>query len=246
MSTVHHLHIGETTIPYVVRFSSSAKRKRIVVTPEHVEVVAPDGAHLEGPDGITAFVETKKRWMFDAAREVAEQHRKLLTQNYASGAKLQYRGRWLMLRVEAGNVDAVEIRCRSKFEVTVPRCLVGDERLKAVKTAFDTWLHERARRDLLRFGHRHEKRLGVSPSGYRLSDAKTHWGSLGKDEVVRVHWRLAQAPAAAMEYVVAHELAHVIERNHSPEFWAVVGKALPDWPERKAMLERWEVEHRAV
>ena len=54
------------------------------------------------------------------------------------------------------------------------------------------------------------------------------------------------APAAAMEYVVAHEVAHLVHRHHSPEFWVTLARALPDWEERKAMLERWEGEHRAV
>lgn len=242
----HSLQVGDTAIPYAVRYSAKASRKRIVVTPEGVEVVAPAGTPLEGQGGVYAFVDAKRRWLFDAAREVEERHRKLLTQKYASGAKLQYRGRWLMLDVQAADVDRVEIACRSKFHVLVPALLEGMERLAAVKAAFDAWLRERARRDLLRFGRRHQERLGVEIAGFRLSNAESRWGSLGKDGVVRVHWRLVQAPAAAMEYVVAHEVAHALHRNHSPEFWQTVGRVLPDWPERKALLERWEGEHRAV
>lgn len=243
---MHSLQVGDTTIPYEVRYSSKASRKRIVVTPGGVEVVAPAGTPLEGRDGVYAFVYAKRRWMFDASREVAEQHRKLLTQKYTSGAKLQYRGRWLMLDVQAGDVDTVQITCRSKFQVVVPRHLDGVEGLEAIRSAFDAWLRERALRDLRRFGRRHEARLDVQAEGYRLSDAKRRWGSLGRDDIVRVHWRLVQAPAAAMEYVVAHEVAHLVHRNHSPEFWATLARALPDWAERKAMLERWEGEHRAV
>jgi predicted metal-dependent hydrolase len=51
---------------------------------------------------------------------------------------------------------------------------------------------------------------------------------------------------AAMEYVVAHEVTHLLERNHSEAFWATLAKTLPDWQERKAMLEHWEGDHRAV
>jgi predicted metal-dependent hydrolase len=51
---------------------------------------------------------------------------------------------------------------------------------------------------------------------------------------------------AALEYVVAHEVAHLIHRNHSPEFWAALSRTMPDWSERKAMLEAWEHDHRAV
>ena len=240
------LTVGNTDISYEVRFSTQAARKRIEVTPAGVDVVAPVGTSLEGTDGVLAYLDRKRRWVFDAVREIEAKHKRLLTQRYASGAKLQYRGRWLMLDVQAGEVEHVEIACRSKFHVTVPEGLEGVPKLEAIREAFDEWLRDRALRDLRRFGRVHEAALGVEASGYRLSDAKERWGSLGRDGVVRVHWRLVQAPMATMEYVVAHEVAHLIERNHSPEFWATLARTLPDWAERKVMLERWEGEHRAV
>ena len=209
-------------------------------------MVAPIGTPLEGEDGLLAYVSRKRRWIFDSVREISDKHQKLLTQRYASGAKLQYRGRWLMLDVQPGDVGQVEISCRSKFHVVVPKGLEGVERLEAVKTAFDKWLRDRALRDLRRLGHHHETRLGIRAEGFRLSEAKSRWGSLGRDGIIRVHWRMVQAPAAAMEYVVAHEVAHLIHRNHSEEFWATLARTMPDWLERKAMLEQWEQEHRAV
>ncbi|MBT3220360.1 MAG: DUF45 domain-containing protein [Proteobacteria bacterium] len=196
--------------------------------------------------GATPVVEAKRRWIYDARRVVNERQRKLLTQKYASGAKLQYRGRWLMLNVQSAPVDEVEIACRSKFHVQVPEYLEEIPRLKAVKSTFNAWLRQRALRDLLRFGRRHEKNLGLKANDYRLGEQKRFWGSCGKDRVIRVHWQLIQAPALAMEYVVAHELVHLIERNHSEQFWALLGQTLSEWGEGKAMLEAWEGEHRAV
>jgi predicted metal-dependent hydrolase len=243
---MHELFIGETTIPYTVRESPQARRKRLVVRPSGVEVIVPAGTPLEGPEGVLAYVDRKRRWLFDAVREVDAQREKLLTQKYASGAKLQYKGRWLMLDVQAGDVDEVEIACRSKFHVRTPDDLEGQDRLLAIRSAFDTWLRERALRDARVCARRHQRRLGVEPEGVRLGDQKSAWGTCGRDRVVRVHWRLVQAPAPAMEYVVAHELTHLLHRNHSPEFWDALGTTMPDWADRKAMLKRWETEHRAV
>ena len=240
------LHIGETAIPYEVRTSNRAIRKRIVVTPDGIEVVAPADSPMDGPDGVLAFVQAKRRWVFDAQREIAEKHRKLLTQHFASGAKLQYRGRWLMLDVQDADVEQVDIDCRSKFHVRVPRGLEGVRRLGAVREAFDTWLKGRALRDLGEFARRHQRALGVGARGVRLGNQKRSWGTCGRDSIIRVHWGLIQAPAAAMDYVVAHEVAHLLHRNHSPEFWELLATTMPDWAERKLMLERWEGEHRAV
>lgn len=240
------LTVGKTEIPYEVRFSSRAARKRIVVTDEGVEVVAPAGTAWDGSDGVLAYVNGKRRWLFDSVREVEERHRKLLTQRFASGAKLQYRGRWLMLDVRPGRVSEVEIDCRSKFHVVVPQSLEGLERLEAIRTAFEGWLRGRALRDLGRFTRHHQANLGVQANGYRLSQARSRWGSCGRDGVVRVHWHLIQAPKAAMEYVVAHELAHLLIRNHSPAFWQKLAETMPDWAEAKELLERWERAHRAA
>lgn len=240
------LSVGATNIPYEVRFSAQATRRRIVVTPDRVEVIAPVGSPLEGTGGLLSYVHRKRRWVFDSVREIEERHRHLLTQKYASGAKLQYRGRWLMLDVQPSDVETVEVVCRSKFHVAVPAGLDGLDRLKAIRATFEEWLRDRARRDAHRFGRRHEASLGVQAEGFRLSDSKSRWGSLGRDGVVRIHWRLVQAPVAALEYVVAHELAHLLHRNHSPDFWAALARSIPDWNERKAMLEAWELDHRAV
>ena len=244
------LTIGKTEIPYGVRYSSRARHKRIVVVPEGVEVVAPVGTPDEGPDSITAFLHTKRRWLFDAVREIAERQGKLLTQHYASGAKLQYRGRWLMLDVQSGEADEVgdeiSVSCKSKFHLTVPEDLSGAARSKAVKDALDAWLKARAERDLLVFTRRHAALLKLDAKLPRISDAKYAWGSCGKDGIIRIHWRLIQAPKVAMEYVVAHELTHLLHRNHSPAFWKQLSKTMPHWPEAKAILERWEGEHRAV
>lgn len=240
------LTIGHTVIPYQLRESGKATRKRIVVTPAGVEVVVPTGTALDGPEGVAAYVHRRRRWVFDAVRDIQTRHKGLLDQRYGSGAKLQYRGRWLMLDVRAGDVPAVTIHCRSKFHVIVPRAVDGVAKLEAIRGAFDRWLRDRALTDLLRFGHRHEAALGLKAAGFRLSDARHRWGSFGRDGVIRVHWQLVQAPTAAFEYVVAHELAHLAHRNHSPAFWATLARLLPDWAERKAMLERWEGERRGV
>jgi predicted metal-dependent hydrolase len=143
-------------------------------------------------------------------------------------------------------VDRVEIECRSRFHVSVPRDLDELARLEAVRDAFDAWLRERALKDARAFARRYQTRLGVEAAGVRIGNQRRSWGTCGKDGIVRINWRLIQAPAAAMEYVVAHEVCHLAERHHGPAFWDRLGVAMPDWRERKAALEGWEGEHLVV
>ena len=120
-----------------------------------------------------------------------------------------YRGRRLVITVQAADVDRVEIQCRSRFHVRVPADLDDLARLEAVRDGFDAWLRERALRDARAFARRYQAKLGVEAAGVRVGDQRRAWGTCGKDRVIRVNWRLIQAPAAAMAYVVAHELCHL-------------------------------------
>lgn len=242
----HTLAIGATEIPYTVRESNTATRKRLEVTPDGLEAVVPLGTPMEGPDGLLAFLAIKKRWIYQSIHEVEARHRRLLEQRYASGAKIQYRGRWLMLNVETAEIPEISVECRSKFHIRVPRQLSETERLEGIRDALRTWLKHRAEREVGRRIKVHAQSLGVQPAGFRLNEAKRHWGSCGKSGMISIHWRLIQAPTAALDYVVAHEVAHLRERNHTPAFWETLALALPNWRESKKMLETWEVEPRAV
>ncbi|WP_018988962.1 M48 family metallopeptidase [Aromatoleum toluclasticum] len=79
-------------------------------------------------------------------------------------------------------------------------------------------------------------RLGHAVPAVRLSSARTRWGSCSSRSGIRLHWRLIHLPAALIDYVVAHEVAHLAEMNHSPRFWAVVTVLYPDWKAARARL----------
>lgn len=241
--TVQTLRIGKTEIPYVVRFSGRAKKKRIVVTPGRVEVVAPAGCGLEGEDGIEASVRSKRKWLLNAVEDCRNGAGATGAQRYLSGAKLLYRGRRLMLKIQAADVETVEIECRSRFWVKVPRSIHPHARESVIGQAFEEWLRSRALSDVQRLAGRYARKLGADLRAARISDQKRMWGACGRDRVVRINWRLVQAPLAALDYVVAHEVCHLLDRSHSPAFWRLLGGVMPDWRERKAILEEWEREH---
>ena len=243
-SDLRTLRVGDTAIPWRVRYSAKARRKRIVVSTAGVEVVVPAGTPMQGDGGIEAFVHRKRRWIFDAMRRMEALRSVQPEQHYASGAKMLYRGRRLTLDVEPDDVTEVVVKCRSRFDIRVPRDLPQVERPAAVRRALLEWMTDRAMRDALRWTRTYSERLAIRPPGVRLADQRTLWGSCGKDDIIRINWHLVQAPAAAMEYVVAHEVTHLVERNHTDLFWLTLGEVMPDWPDRKELLERWEREQR--
>jgi len=98
------------------------------------------------------------------------------------------------------------------------------------------WLLARAERLLAWRLARIARRLGRAPSRFALSDAQTQWGSCTRRGHIRLNWRLVQAPLALIDYVAAHELAHLVHLDHSPRFWAQVAALCPDALARRAEL----------
>ena len=80
--------------------------------------------------------------------------------------------------------------------------------------------------------------LGVGAPPLRLSSARTRWGSCSHHGGIALNWRLIFMPLVIVDYVVAHELAHLKEMNHSPRFWSVVEQLCPDWRARRLELRR--------
>ena len=81
--------------------------------------------------------------------------------------------------------------------------------------------------------------MNVSPREIKLSSARTQWGSCTTRGTVRLNWQLVKMPLHLIDYVVVHELAHLVEMNHSAAFWRVVESACPDYAQRRGELRQW-------
>lgn len=81
-------------------------------------------------------------------------------------------------------------------------------------------------------------RLGLPAPPLALSSARTRWGSCSAKSGIRLNWRLIHLPAELIDYVIAHEAAHLVEMNHSPRFWAVVDRLHPEWRSTREELKR--------
>jgi predicted metal-dependent hydrolase len=90
------------------------------------------------------------------------------------------------------------------------------------------WLRRRVER-LSRHTTRKPQRIEVRDLGYR-------WGSCGKSGVVFFNWKVLQLPVRLVDYIIMHELVHLVEGHHGPAFWQALDRAMPDWQKRKDTL----------
>lgn len=80
------------------------------------------------------------------------------------------------------------------------------------------------------------RQMGVQPTGLTITSARTRFGSCSGKNRICFSWRLMDYPEAAVDYVVVHELAHIVHKNHGPQFWALVERYMPDYRARRALL----------
>jgi predicted metal-dependent hydrolase len=99
------------------------------------------------------------------------------------------------------------------------------------------WLAIEARRDLVERVAHHATNLGLKAGRVTVRDQKSRWGSCSTTGALSFSWRLIMAPAHVLDYVAAHEVAHLDEMNHGPRFWALVARTMPRTEEAKRWLQ---------
>ena len=97
-------------------------------------------------------------------------------------------------------------------------------------------LIRRARTELPPKVAHYARLMGVQPAGLTITSARTRFGSCSGKNRICFSWRLMDYPEAAVDYVVVHELAHIVHKNHGPQFWALVERYMPDYRARRALL----------
>ena len=239
-----------------VAFLLKRSRRRsigFVVGLEGLAVSAPKWVTLRDVD---AAVREKAAWILAKLVEQREQARRVEAARmvWQDGATLQYLGEPIRIVLDAKHgLAGGEVVLDAEGEVvrgvvdaaidTAPRpvrCLhVGlppDAGADRLRDAVQSWLQREARVLFEARCAHFAERLGVRVSRLTLSSAATRWGSASASGAVRLHWRLIHFPLATVDYVVAHELAHLREMNHGPRFWNVVRSVVPDYESARRRL----------
>jgi len=206
---------------YTVRRSERARRIRVVVDAHRgVEVVLPRrAAHREA----AAAVRELRPWIERRLREASSQRAAVA----ARGDAVPYLGGELTLVPEQGRKRVVQ----RDHTLLVP----ADE---TRSTALERWYRLRAREQLAARVPTAARALGVGYTTLTVRGQRTRWGSCSRSGALSFNWRLMLAPEAVLDYVVWHEVCHLVVHDHSPRFWALVGSHCPDYREHANWLRR--------
>lgn len=229
------VRIGQTEVAYELRRSAATSERRITVTPGHVEVLA---LTTDDDADIDAFLDRKRQWLFNTMRELeTKTSKRAVVPRFMTGSKIPYRGRMARLTVRRHDGAHIEIDYRNGFLVDLPSWVCDADQDAIVATEIKLWLKRRVRRDVMDIASAYRRRFDLKPRTIRVADMKTGWGACGPTGAILINWTLVFAPMAVLEYVVAHELAHLTVRSHGPEFWAHIATLMPSYERPKGWLD---------
>jgi predicted metal-dependent hydrolase len=230
-SKLRSVTLGARTLYYGLK-RSSRRSIGFAIDSTGLMITAPRWVTLA--DIETAIAE-KQRWIFTKLTEwqTRTEQRVMPRVDWKDGAEVPFLGR--TVRVTLAASDGLLSFDGERNLLALPLPAAADP--QQIKDRVQGWLQNEAKRI---FGERlavYAEKLGVTYRAYALSSAATRWGSCSSDGKIRLNWRLIHFPVSIIDYVVAHELAHLREMNHSPRFWQTVESIFPEFREARQTLK---------
>jgi predicted metal-dependent hydrolase len=228
------VRFGTTTIGYRIQRSPRRSTVSIAIDPaDGVLVTAPRPASLERLDRI---VRAKAPWIVERLKRSSDLPPPLPAREFVSGETFLYLGRQHRLRVDLNQSPQPLRLDLGWLRVPIPPSFPEKHRSRYVRSALLDWYKSRASRRLPKRAKLWSAKLDIPEPELILVDPRKRWGSTSASGTVRINWRIIQAPLSLVDYVVVHELVHLGHPNHTAQFWAAVGRVMPNYEERKARL----------
>ena len=212
--------------PPDIRFSPRRRTIRLTIERDRQLVVhAPVGTTREQID---AILHQKRHWIREKLAHAQKYAEPQPEQPLVAGASIRYLGRTHLLRLAAE--PAAPLQFDGQFFA------LGSTRLPRAAALVQAWLRQQAQDFVAPRVERFARSLGVTYQRIQLLDLKYRWGSCTANAALLFNWRLIQAPAPVIDYIIVHELAHLLVPNHSPAFWNTVAVQQPHYERAKTWL----------
>ncbi len=207
----------------------SNKRKKLAITVERDRRVVVQAPADVSDESIDRVVREKRQWIYEKTRH-SQKYEALPHppgKELVTGESALYLGRNYRIELVAGG--GTEVRFNRYF-------LVPSSTAAGRKGAMRDWYVARASQLVLPRVARHAREIGVNFKQAKIFDSRYRWGSCTVKDNVNLNWRLIKAPMFVIDYVIVHELAHLIEGNHTPRFWNIVRTQVPATEKAKSWL----------
>jgi len=223
---------GTETIEFTVEFRKRKTLSIEVEAPRNIHVITPVGTP---EDKILETVQSRSKWIVQKLFEIREVDHQRRVKEYVNGESFIYMGRnySLQIIVDPGIMVPDTRMARGKFFVTV-----AEKDSVMIRHALEGWYKDKAKEKFRERVSYYQSYFNVQPKRIVIKDQQKRWGSCTKDHQLLFNWRSIMAPSPVLDYIVVHEMCHLVYRNHSAEFWQLLKRILPEYEEHKSWLKK--------
>jgi predicted metal-dependent hydrolase len=235
------IQFGNKKINFQIKRGNREKSVAIHVRPgAEVTVLAPRKLYEEK---IRMILQKKARWIIEK-QELLRNHRDSNpAKEFVSGESFPYLGRIFRLKLLKSSAGS-----NGKCKLINGRLLVetdgkrdNESEKAAVRKALVEWYFEHAENKIRERASRFALQIGKRPRSVEVKNQVKRWGSCSGNGKIRFNWRIIMAPISVIDYVIVHELCHLIYPQHSFQFWQKVQSIIPDYKKRRNWLKRNDV-----
>lgn len=226
---------GTKNIEFDVAFRNRQTMEISVEPPNTVKVVAP----IDTPENIV-FEKVKSRasWIVQKLFEFKDMEYRKINREFVNGESFIYFGRNYSLQIsEDTNIKKIEVKLyQGKFHIA---SYTKDE--NELQKAMEEWYREKTLEKVQEKVKYYQHFFKVKPLDIRVKEQQKRWASCTSKNELLFNWRCVMAPSYVLDYIVVHEMCHMIHMNHSKEFWDLVTSILPDYGRRKEWLKNYGI-----
>jgi predicted metal-dependent hydrolase len=227
---MNSVKFGNSQITYKVH-KTKRKTTEIVVDTSGVEILT---SKQKSHNDIQKLVKKNSKWIY--SKQIWANTQNDLKITFKQGTRLPYLGKNYLLKIKESKNESILL---SKGIFTVR---VSKNTPKKVQGLFKNWLKLHAQGIIERKAITHAKKIGVKYEKIIIKDHKTRWGSVSKNKSLNINLSILCAPPKIIDYVIIHELCHLKIPNHSPKYWNLLYKIMPDYEARKEWLSvNWKL-----
>jgi len=222
------------SLEYSLRRSN---RKSMGIAIERDGAIIVTAPHQAKFNEIEKFVSEKKIWIYQKLAKKKTLNREKPRREFVNGQGFLYLGKSYRLKL----IDNGKMKSARSPNVTMLRLWHGYFELAESEKAnarnhFISWYRKQIKEQLKARIPRYDKRMGVTVKDTRILDLGHRWASCGRNGVINFNWRSVMAPVWVLDYILVHEMVHLIERGHTDRFWRLVSRVIPDYEEHALWL----------
>lgn len=212
-------------IDFTYSFSKRKTASLFVERNGAISLIAPD--HLE-IGKIEDLIREKKSWIFKSIAEWKDLNATRVAREFVNGEGFLYLGRTYRLRISEA--------MKNKLVLKDGQFLIAKDYLKQSFQFFKAFYREKGLEKIPKRVTYFKEKMGVAPNEVKIVELGNRWASCTPGRNVNFHWKCMMAPLTVLDYIVVHELAHLLYPNHTQNFWNEVDKVMPDYRERMEWL----------